>query len=443
MKKITNKEFKNETNNLLSFIEKSPTAFHAVNEIKAILKNEGFSELKEDEKFKVKANGKYFITRNDSSIIALNLGNMKNPGLRIAASHSDSPAFKVKEEATLEVRGKYTKLNTEGYGGMLLHPWLDRPLSLAGRVILKTKTGFKSQLVNIKKDLVLIPNVAIHLIRDKAREQDLNKQIDMLPLFAGSPIDTKGYLGIIAKELKIKPEDIYGTDIFLYNRTPASIWGVNEEFVSAPRLDDLQCAYSSLMGFLKASKTTATGSENAVSDNVSVYACFDNEEVGSTTKQGAASTFLKDVLARVFSALNKTEEDLKIALAKGFMLSCDNGHAVHPNHPEKTDDKNCVYMNEGVVIKQNANQKYTSDALSIAMFKDICEKAGVPYQFYSNRSDILGGSTLGNISQTQLALNTVDIGLAQLSMHSPYETAGVKDTAYMIAAITEFYKVVK
>lgn len=429
MKKLTTKEFKAETKNLINFIEKSPTAFHAVDNIKALLIKEGFSELKEDLPFKVKAKGKYFITRNDSSIIAIKTGDMKSPKVKITASHSDSPSFKVKEFPTLVVKDRYAKLNTEGYGGMLLHPWLDRLLSLAGRLIIKTENGFETRLISFDKDLCLIPNVAIHLIRDSKKELELNKQIDMLPLLSGEFMDKNGYLKLLAKEAKVKPEDIYGSDIFLYNRTPAGIWGANDEFVSSPRLDDLQCAYSSLKGFL-------AGNNN---QNFSVYACFDNEEVGSTTKQGAAAPFLKDTLKRIFYALNKTEEDLDIALAKGFMLSCDNGHAVHPNHPEKTDETNNVFMNGGIVIKQNANQKYTSDALSIAMFKDICEKAGVPYQFYQNRSDIPGGSTLGNISQTQVAINTVDIGLAQLAMHSPYETAGVKDTAYMIAAITEFY----
>ena len=231
----------------------------------------------------------------------------------------------------------------------------------------------------------------------------------------------------MTKEVEV--EDIYGSDLYLYCRQDGFVWGANEEFISSPRLDDLQCAYTSLKGFLAGS--------NAKSINV--FACFDNEEVGSGTKQGALSTFLYDVLHRVNTALGKTEEDYYRAVASSFMLSADNAHAVHPNHTAKTDVANCVYMNEGVVVKQNASQKYTSDAVSIAVFRGLAEKAGVPVQFFANRSDELGGSTLGNLSSQKVSMNTVDIGLPQLAMHSTVETCGIKDSYYMFKVMEEFF----
>ena len=256
-----------------------------------------------------------------------------------------------------------------------------------------------------------------------------NKQVDLLPLFGGTETKTGDLKALIAKELNIKEEDICGSDLYLYNRMAPSIWGAHEEFISSPQLDDLQCAFTSLQGFLK----------GANQQSINVFACFDNEEVGSGTKQGAASTFLYDVLYRINHALGKDEEDYYRALASSFMLSADNAHAVHPNHPEKTDVNNCVYMNEGVVIKSHAGQKYTSDGVSIAIFKGLCEKIGVPVQFFANRSDAIGGSTLGNIAMAQVSMNSVDIGLPQLAMHSSYETAGIKDTYYMIQVMEEFF----
>ncbi len=431
---MENSKYLEVTERLLDFIKRSPTAFHAVEEISGKLRKEGFKEIYENEIWDMKPGGKYFVKRNNSSILALNIGErLDNYSFQIAASHSDSPTFKVKENAELEVRKKYTQLNTEGYGGMLCAPWFDRPLSIAGRAIVKEQTEpgerFKTMLVNLDRDLVLIPNVAIHMNRQVNDGIAYNKQVDMLPLFS---LETGGELTLkklVAEDLEVKEEDILGTDLFLYNRMAPSVWGAKSEFVSSPRLDDLQCAYTSLEGFLKG------GNEGTIS----VYACFDNEEVGSGTKQGAASTFLSDVIWRTNEALGKTKEEGYKAIASSFMLSCDNGHAVHPNHPEKTDDKNCAYMNEGVVIKSHAGQKYTSDAVSVAIFKDVCKKAGVPVQYFSNRSDAAGGSTLGNIAMSQVSMNSVDIGLAQLSMHSPFETAGVKDSLYMAKATEEFF----
>lgn len=422
--------YKEIAKELVSFIEKSPTAFHAVEQMSQLLKDNGYQELLENECWSPVPGGKYFVTRNQSSLMAFHLGqDLTNYNFHVVASHSDSPTFKIKENAEIEVRGKYTQLNTEGYGGMLCSTWFDRPLSIAGRVLVRHGDCYKSQLINIDRDLVLIPNVAIHMNRSANDGKAYNKQIDMLPLFGGSETKAGDFKKIIADHLKVEVEDIYGSDLYLYNRNKPSIWGAHEEFISSPQLDDLQCAYTSLQGFLKGNPQKS----------IHVFACFDNEEVGSGTKQGAGSTFLYDTLYRLNQSLGKSEEEFYCALASSFMLSADNAHAVHPNHPEKTDIHNCVYMNEGVVVKSHAGQKYTSDAVSIAIFKGLCEKANVPVQFFSNRSDAVGGSTLGNIAMAQVSMNSVDIGLPQLAMHSSYETAGVKDTYYMIQVMTEFF----
>jgi aspartyl aminopeptidase len=256
-----------------------------------------------------------------------------------------------------------------------------------------------------------------------------NKQVDMLPLLGCGNLGPGDLKTMTSLELGIDENQIYGSDLYLYNRMEPSIWGAGCEFISSGRLDDLQCAWTSLQGFLKGKDESA----------VNVFACFDNEEVGSGTKQGAASTFLYDVLMRINNSLGKSLDDYYRALAKSFMLSCDNAHAVHPNHPDKTDAKNCVYMNEGIVVKSHAGQKYTSDAVSIAIFRGIFEKAGVPIQFFANRSDMAGGSTLGNIAMSQVSMNSIDIGLPQLAMHSAYETAGIKDSYYMEEATSAFF----
>ena len=415
---------------LFSFLEKSPTAFHAIDTIRAELEENGYQELPEEMSWKVVPGGKYYVIRNGSSIIAVHIGmELADYSFNVAASHSDSPTFKLKENAEVEIKGKYTQLNTEGYGGMLCATWFDRPLSIAGRVLVKEENAFVTKLLKIDRDLVLIPNVAIHMNRGVNDGYAYNKQVDMLPLFGG-PESSKGALKkLIAAELGVSEEAVYGSDLYLYNRMAPSVWGEHEEFISASHLDDLECAYTSLKGFLKGSHT----------QSVNVYACFDNEEVGSGTKQGAGSTFLYDVLHRINAGLGKTEEDFYRAVAGSFMLSADNAHAVHPNHPEKTDAGNCVYMNEGIVVKSHAGQKYTSDAVSIAVFRDLCAKAGAPVQFFSNRSDANGGSTLGNISMMQVSMNAVDIGLPQLAMHSSYETAGIRDVSYMIQVMETFY----
>ena len=422
--------YKEISKELVSFIQKSPTAFHAIDQMKTILKEHGYKELLEGQKWQIQPGQRYFVTRNNSSLIALNLGSqLEKYSFNVAASHSDSPTFKLKENAELEVKGKYTQLNTEGYGGMICSTWFDRPLSIAGRVLVKDGENYITHLLKIDRDLVLIPNVAIHMNRTVNDGYAYNKQVDLLPLFGATQTKPGDLKKLIASELGVNVTDICSEDLYLYNRMAPSVWGAHEEFISSPQLDDLQCAFTSLQGFLRGSND----------QSINVFACFDNEEVGSGTKQGAGSTFLYDVLHRVNHALGKDEEDYYRALASSFMLSADNAHAVHPNHPEKTDVNNCVYMNEGVVVKAHAGQKYTSDGVSVAVFKGLCEKAGVPVQFFANRSDVVGGSTLGNIAMAQVSMNSVDIGLPQLAMHSCYETAGIKDTYYMIQVMEEFF----
>lgn len=413
---------------LIDFIGRSYSCYHVVHNIKEMLIKEGYEELLESKNWDIKVGGKYFVTRNASSLIAFVVPKRKFCGFQIIASHSDSPTFKIKENAEIYVQDKYVKLNVEKYGGMLMAPWFDRPLSVAGKVVVETEDGIQSKLVNVDRDLLLIPNLAIHMNRKMNDGYAYNAQVDMLPLYGGG--DAKNtFLDIIADAVRVRREKIIGTDLFLYTRTPGTIWGAKGEFISSPKLDDLQCAFSTLKGFLE--------SENK--NSVPVYCVFDNEEVGSTTKQGAASTFLKDTLTRVNMSLNRTREEYLIEIASSLMVSADNAHAVHPNYEGKADPTHRPYMNEGIVIKYHANQKYTTDSVSGALFKEMCRRANVPYQIFFNRSDMAGGSTLGNISNTQVSLKTVDIGLAQLSMHSAYETAGVKDTYYLVQAAREVF----
>lgn len=418
---------------LMDFIKESPTAFHVVKNFSTMLEKAGFIKLNERNKWKIEQGGKYYVIRNDSSIIAFQVpDNMDFYNFQIAAAHSDSPAFKIKENPEMVEDNNYVTLNVEKYGGMLMAPWFDRPLSVAGRVIVREDSGLKPVLVNVDRDLCVIPNLAIHMNRDVNNGIKYNPQKDMIPLF-GEIASKDKFDQIIANEAGVAIEDIISTDLFLYNRECGTIWGADNEFMSAPRLDDVMCAFSCI-------KALTDNKENNKSVNVCVI--FDNEEVGSTTKQGADSSFLYDVLSRISMCMGKDSEDFIRACASSFMLSADNAHAVHPNYKEKADPTNRPYINKGIVIKYNANQKYTTDAISASIFKEICKKVGVEVQSYVNRSDIPGGSTLGNISNSHVSLNTVDIGLAQLAMHSPYETAGVKDTESMIKAVKTFYETV-
>lgn len=409
---------------LLRFLDHSPNAFYAVANMQKELEDAGFTRLYEGCPWTLSGGYGYYVTRNDSAIIAFRIPEGGYQGFQIMASHCDSPVFKIKTNAEIVVDNSYVKLNVEKYGGMLCAPWLDRPLSVAGRVIVQTEEGIATKLVNVDRDLLIIPNVAIHMNRQVNDGYAFNAQVDMLPLFCEQGEEKNQFMQLIADEAGVQVEDILDTDLFLYDRMKGTTLGLHGEFIASGRLDDLQCAFASLKGFLVAE----------LKQSIAVHCVYDNEEVGSGTKQGAAGTFLKDTLQRISCAMGRSEEQYLMSIASSFMISADNAHAVHPNHAEKADPTNRPYMNRGIVIKYSANQKYTTDGVSGAVMRAICKKAEVPYQTFTNRSDMLGGSTLGNISQAQVALNTVDIGLPQLAMHSPYETAGARDTAYLIEA---------
>ena len=415
---------------LMDFLKESPTAYHAVDKISKILDDSGYLALEEGEEWNIEPGGSYYVTRNGSSILCFTLGNdLEDYNFQIAAAHTDSPTFKIKENAELHMTDRYSKLNTEGYGGMICSSWMDRPLSVAGRVLVREAGSVVSRLLTVDRDLLMIPHVAIHMNRQVNDGYAFNKQVDMLPLYAAGS-EEGSFRKLIAEELSVEEEDILASDLFLYNRMQPTIWGLQEEFISGPHLDDLQCVYAILQALRKADHRSG----------VNMAAFFDNEEVGSGTKQGADSTFLSDVLYRISLALDKTESEHMRALASSFMISADNAHAVHPNHPEHTDQNNHNYMNAGVVVKSHAGQKYTSDGMSIAVIRELAHRAEVPLQYFANRSDKNGGSTLGNISGSHVSIPTVDLGLPQLAMHSSYETAGSRDTAYMIRLLEEFYE---
>lgn len=426
------KEYQKCAEEMLEFIRKSPTAFHAVANIKTELENSGFAELKETESWEMESGKDYYVTRNDSSLIAFRIPELTEPvGFHIAASHSDSPGFKVKESPEMAVEGAYLKLNTEKYGGMILSTWLDRSLSVAGRIAVQEENRISTRLVNIQEDLLVIPNLAIHMNSDANKGMEYKAQVDMLPLYADCEDgETEGMLmGRIAQAAGVSPEDILGHDLFLYTRQEGRIFGEKGEFMLSPRLDDLECVYTSVRGFL----------ESRPEKYMNVCAVFDNEEVGSGTKQGANSTFLEDVLWRICESLEYGRSDFLRMIAGSFLISADNAHAVHPNHPEKADPTNRPYLNRGIVIKFHGSQKYATDALSAAEMKRICREADVPFQTYANHSDIAGGSTLGNISTSHVSVSSVDIGIPQLAMHSAVETAGVKDVKYALDAFRVFF----
>lgn len=411
----------------LDFIQKSPSAFHAVKTLCAALDAGGYTPLSETQPWVLAPGGKYYVTRNLSSVIAFAVPETGFAHFQIVSSHSDSPTFKLKHLCEDE-SANYLRLNVERYGGMIMSSWFDRPLSIAGRVLVREGGALTTRLVDLGRDAVLIPNMPIHFNRDVNDGYKYNAQADLLPLYGGA--GSKGKLKAeIARAAGVPGDAIVAQDLFLYARTPGSVWGAENEFFSCPRIDDLECAYTSASAFLM---SEAVG-------HINVLAVFDNEEVGSGSKQGADSTFLLDVLTRAGAALGATDSEIRAAIAASFMASADNAHAVHPNHPEKYDAQNRTLMNGGVVIKHNANQKYTTDAVSCAVFSTLCALADVPVQHFANRSDMLGGSTLGNIANKHASMNTVDIGLAQLAMHSSYETAGCADVGHMIRALASLY----
>ena len=413
---------------LIHFIAKSPSTFHAVRGIKAALLYAGFTEIREEDTWQIEKGGKYVVTRNGSALMAFTVPQEGAEAFHITASHCDSPTFKIKEDPEI-ADGPYVKLNVEGYGGMIMSTWLDRPLSVAGRLLVTENGHLAEKLVAIDGTMLVIPSVAIHMDRSVNQHKEWKVQKDMLPLYGMTGAKTP-FMDLIAVAAKVKAEDILAHDLILYSRVPGTIWGEEREFISSPKLDDLQCAFACFRGFTQGQKEKY----------ISVYALFDNEEVGSATSQGAGSTFLANTLERLARSLGYSYDETMAMIARSFMISADNAHSVHPNHPEYADPVNRPVINGGIVIKYSAAQKYATNAFSAAYFKKLCKDHDIPTQTFTNHSDNPGGSTLGNISNTVIAIPTVDIGLPQLAMHSSYETAGVKDTAYLVDAVTKFYE---
>ncbi|KZL93312.1 M18 family aminopeptidase [Clostridium magnum] len=423
---------------LIDFIYESPTAFHVVDRVKRMLLNCGFIELREEDSWNLKKSGKYFVVKNQSAMIAFVVGNgeLEEEGFRIIGAHTDSPGFRVKPNSDIEVEGSYIKLNTEVYGGPIINTWLDRPLSLAGRVALKSNNPFypEVRLLNIEKPILVIPNLAIHMNRNVNSGVELNRQKDILPLLSlvNEQFEKGEYLlKIISKELSVNEGDILDFELFLYEFEKGKIIGLNDEFISCGRLDDLSMVHSGIKALIEAPVGKATN----------IMVCFDNEEVGSTTKQGADSPFLSGTLERIGISIGKEREDYYRALAKSFMISSDLGHGLHPNYVEKSDPTNRPIVNKGPIIKISANQSYTSDSVSSAVYRSICERAGVPVQIFVNRSDEKGGSTIGPISSSHINISSVDMGIAVFSMHSIRELGGVKDYIYTIESFKEFYSI--
>lgn len=423
---------------LIDFLYESPTAFHAVENVKTDLKNAGFEELMEEDKWSLKKGGKYYTTKNHSALVAFVVGNgeIENHGFKIIGAHTDSPTFRIKPSCEMVVESTYVRLNTEVYGGPILSTWFDRPLSVAGRVVLKGENILypKTKLVNIKRPILIIPNVAIHMNREVNKGVEINPQRDTLPLLSlvNEELEKGNYLiNAIAKELGVEAKDIIDFDLFLYEFEKGSIIGLNNEFISAGRLDDLQMVHAGIEAIIEAPVTDATN----------VMVCFDNEEIGSSTKQGADSDMLANILERIVLAFGKEREDFFRALSKSFLISGDNAHAVHPNNPDKHDPTSRPVINKGPVIKINANFAYTTDSDSSIVYQEICKKAEVPFQKFVNRSDVRGGSTIGPISSTHLNIRSIDIGNPTLAMHSIRELAGVKDHTYVMKSFLEFYKI--
>ena len=430
---------KNLANELLEFINESPTAYHAVNTVKKMLDENEFKELKESEAWNLNKGDKCYVIKNDSAIIAFEIGSgeIEEEGFRLIGVHTDSPCFKVKPAPEMLVENKYIKLNTEVYGGPILNTWFDRPLSLAGRVTLKGDTPFNpvTKLININKPLLVIPNLAIHMNRNVNEGYAINKQKDTLPLlgFINENLEGNkeriGILEIIKIQLKVEKEDILDFDLFLYEHEKGCLLGLNEELISTSRLDDLWMVFSGVKALLESKQNKAT----------KVMVCVDNEEIGSLTSQGANSSLLKNILERITLSLGKNKEEFFRAIANSIMISADLAHAVHPNQSEKHDPTNRPVLGNGPVIKMSASGSYSTDSYASAIFQGLCKEANVPCQKFVNRSDVRGGTTIGPITSADLSIPVIDMGAAIIGMHSIRELASVKDNEYTIKAFTKFF----
>lgn len=410
-----------QINAFCAFLDQAKSFFHVTENICAMLTAKGYVRLDEGQPWALESGGKYFVQRNGSSLVAFRIPKESPCGYTMSACHSDRPAFLVKENG--ELKGAYTRLSTERYGGMLMYSWMDRPLSIAGRVLVETPNGVERRLIDLDRDIAMMPSLAIHMNRTVNEGYSWNPAVDSIPL-----LGSKDVAGLLPQLLEQAAGGrILSHDLYLYVREPARVWGLNEEYLSAPALDDLQCVWGCTQGFLNAGE----------SRNITVLSVFDSEEVGSNSTQGADSTFLSATLERISRILGLDQDCM---LANSFMVSADNAHAVHPNHPQLSDSGRSVAMNEGVVVKFAATLNYTSDGLSAAVFRKICEKADVPTQTFYNRADLRGGATLGHFSLHHVSVPSVDIGMAQLAMHSAYETCGVQDVLYLEQAMTAYYQ---
>lgn len=423
---------------LIDFLYKSPTAYHSVKTVKEELDSNGFKEVKESEKWNLQNEGKYYVIKNDSALIAFTIGNgdVEEDGFRLIGAHTDSPGFRVKANPEMVSEGKYLKLNTEGYGGPILYTWFDRPLGLAGKVTLKGKSAINPEvkLVNINKPILVIPSVAIHMNRSVNDGFAVNKQKDTLPLLSliNEKFEKDGYLvNLLAEELKVDSSEILGFDLGLYEVEKGCLTGLNEEFISSGRLDDMWMVYAGIKALI----------DSKVNKSTKVMVCIDNEEIGSLTAQGANSALLLNILERITLALGKDREGLHRALSNSIMISADLAHAVHPNAEEKHDPTNRPVLGNGPVLKTAASGSYSTDSYNAAIFEGLCKEAGVPYQKFFNRSDVRGGTTIGPITSSLLTIPVMDMGAPLLSMHSIRELAAVKDNYYTIKLFTEFFNI--
>ncbi len=414
---------------LFEFLQAGMTPWHAVAEAARWLEAAGYTHLEEAAYWNLEPGGRYYVTRNGSSIVAWRVPDHAIGGWRMSIAHSDNPGWRIKPAKSTSAGCE--RLPVEGYGGMIMPPWLDRPLGVAGRVMVRSRDGLETRLVNIDRPVAVIPSLCIHFDRSSNNGHAYNPQVDMQPLYG--PEGCRPLSDLVAEQLGVKQEDILSSELMLVTLQQPVCAGADGEYYISPRIDDLGCAATTLMGFLDA---------DAVTDSACapVWAMLDNEEVGSSTRQGAQSHFLRDLLDRILDAVPHSGQAMPRALANSFCLSADNAHATHPNFPEKSDPASPIRLGGGVVIKYNASQKYSTNAYSGAVFGEICRLAGVPTQRFANRADVPGGSTLGNLQANTVPVPTADIGLPQLAMHSAVETAACADADAMRRAVSAFYK---
>ena len=421
---------------LIDFIYKSPTSFHAVDSIKKMLIDSDFIEILNGDEWNLEKGKKYFTIKNNSAIIAFTVGNgnLEKSGFRIIGTHLDTPSIKIKPNPEMIAENSYLKLNCEIYGGPILNTWLDRPLAMAGRVSVKSDDPFSPvmELINIDKPIIVIPNLAIHMNREVNKGVELNKQTDMIPVLGlvEKEFEKDNFLiKLLAKELNVDFEKILDFDLFLYEHARGDVVGLNEEMISSPRIDNLESTYAGIKALV----------DNKAVETTNVVVCFDNEEVGSRTMNGAGSPILLNLLERISISLKKNREDFFRSLDHSYIVSADAAHAVHPNKSDKSDPTTKPEFDKGPVIKISANQNYTSDSFSSAVFENICKKADVPVQKFVNRSDERGGSTIGPISSTQVNINSVDVGVPILAMHSMRELCSVLDHAYFMKVLKKYF----